>query len=862
MSPPDGNYDPFAAAGLVYAPQSSAAPLASNVPAPAMAAQVPTTQSMPAASPVVSGNVASVPTLDFTLNAQSPENLAREQYENKLTQTRLQSATPTPNIDVLTPQSVTPAPNAGASVPAVSPTPIASGTPIAAPSAAPAYDPFAAAGLVYAPKVAAQTPPAQPISAPAPNAQLQANYDAANPTARAASNIAEGAFQALPFANDAAAALDVPISYLPTPVAQALTGGIVQNDNGETLAQRYATNLAAERGDRDVVSNNAPVEYYGGQLAGSLALPMGAADQIGGAAARVLPGAFNGPLAQAAIGNATLGAGYGTLYGAGEGDTLQQRLTNAEHGAELGGVAGAAIPIVAHGISALGTGIKNAVGGFINPTATAAAHVQNAIQSDIANGSAAMSPADVAAAQAAGQPVVVGDVGGTETQRLARAAANVSPDAQAALSAPTSERFGTQNTRFSDFVKKITDSDLNIPNMKEDLATKSKGKISAAYQKAYEAGDSGVWNDELASLVQAPDMKAALADADRKGANAAVLDKNQIVRSPFTRDANGNVHLAKQPDGSTAIPTLRYWDQVKRALDDKINVAMRAGNKEDARDFIALKNKLLEQLNTVPGYEDARLGAFKYFKADNAIDAGANFLSQTKSSAIDAMKAAIAKMSPEEKAGFAKGLASAIVQKSENISERRNIISLFNNPATRAKFIAGLGADTANQIDAYLLRESAMDQLRTAVGGNSTTARQLGDLGKAGHGLAGMIGHAVKSPIGGAIAGGVYEYEKNGPDPLAILKGAALGGLAGALGHAVDKNNYKIMTQVGKMLASDNPADIQKAIKVVSKNTAMMGALRRVEGALSLSSGRNPQIQSEPQQQNNTIPNAIPQGAQ
>jgi hypothetical protein len=659
----------------------------------------------------------------------------------------------------------------------------------------------------------------------------QASRRAMNPTLRAIDATGRGIANAVPFMSDIAAAGDTAVSYLPQSIRQYIPGVPTNDQSSETWSQRYSENLARQRSINATDETDLPVESYGGQFAGALALPVGGVNKIANFASRYVPLAAARSLASGAV-----GAGYGALYGAGSGTDLADRAQRAETGALYGGIGGAIVP-AATGL------IGSVVSPFVNKVSPAVSKIGNALQRDVASG-AAMAPEDIAAAQASGQPLAVADIGGEATRALARSAANLSPEARAALSNTVNDRFAQQGPRFSSFLKGMFGTDLNNATALTDLAEKSKATVGPLYKQAYAEGENGVWNDTLANLVQAPDMRGAIADAAKKGANTQVLQKiasgaspaepPPIIRNPFVSDAEGNLSLKVGENGQPMTPNLQFWDQVKRALQDKIDSARASRNMEDARDFGQLKSALVNQLDAaVPTYADARMGAFQKFGAENALEAGQNFVGMTKSLDIDQMKASLAKMSPEQKSFFAQGMASQIAQKAENSSERRNIIGLFDSPATREKMQAGLGMNNANQIEAFLRREAIMDRLRTSLG-NSTTARQLAELGMAGApGIFGMIRHAAANPTAGAIAGATTSYYNNGLDPVAMAKGAMTGALGGLLVKHVEGLHQASAQRIGELLASTNPEDVRRAIQAVSRQPKLLHGFRRIDHALT-----------------------------
>lgn len=115
-----------------------------------------------------------------------------------------------------------------------------------------------------------------------------------------------------PFMDDTAAFLDT------------ITG----RGEGASFGERYANNLAVQRGVNDAADARNPFASYGAQLAGAAVLPVGNMAAPANALTRFGRGA-------------AVGAGYGAAYGAGQGDMdLQDRLQRAATGAAIGGAVG------------------------------------------------------------------------------------------------------------------------------------------------------------------------------------------------------------------------------------------------------------------------------------------------------------------------------------------------------------------------------------------------------------------------------------------------------------------------------------------------------------------------------------------
>jgi hypothetical protein len=127
--------------------------------------------------------------------------------------------------------------------------------------------------------------------------------DRQGPIEQFARTVGRGLSRAIPFADDLSAGMNT-------------LGGMA----GTMPERSFQENLDRQRGYNRADEQDRPVEAYGSQLAGGLALPVPAA------------GIAKGALA---------GAGYGAAYGLGSGDDLKDRLGKAATGAAIGAPLGA-----------------------------------------------------------------------------------------------------------------------------------------------------------------------------------------------------------------------------------------------------------------------------------------------------------------------------------------------------------------------------------------------------------------------------------------------------------------------------------------------------------------------------------------
>lgn len=575
-----------------------------------------------------------------------------------------------------------------------------------------------------------------------------------------------------------------------------LIGGAVKYWTGQPEAQKaYDAATTRERAETKTAEEQHPIASIAGNVAGAVALPIGAA-----ANAATLPGRM-------ATG-AAVGAGLGGLSGVGEGsgvaDSLTRGATGAALGGALGGVAPAAIEGVIRGTRAAAAPIANTIRGIRNPEDEAARRVATSIQRDMQadpNAVSRLTPQEFAASRQSGGPATIMDVGGETTRALARSAANTSPEGRAALSRTINDRYEGQSDRVTGWMRNA----FNFPDadaQSKALTEVAKSVNKPAYAKAYAEGRVGVWDDELSELSQAPVVQeavsAALKQAQNKSASGA------LNNSTIDRWSNSGK------------PTLEFWDLVKRQIDQEVNVAKRAGRNEDVATLTEVKNVIVSKLDdAVPSYAKARAGAAHFFDAQDSLEAGKNYV--TKNVPNSDVRRALAHMTPTERQLFQDGFVSEYIANLNKIGDRRSVLNkIGESPAAREKLTIALGKEKTAELEAGLRVEGIMDLARNAVQGNSTTARQLAELG---------------------LAGGTYGLGTGGdilnPNPSALLNAALVYGAARGKG----KINENVSRKVAEMLTSSDPAKLLQGIRVVTRNQNLFNSLRSADKGLARVSG-------------------------
>lgn len=617
-------------------------------------------------------------------------------------------------------------------------------------------------------------------------------------TGQAAPSMAEGVTRAaargVPILGGLANKADAAFNAALAPAIDPLLPDSMEKLPEKTFGERYKHALDIQEGKDKSFAEEHPTTDALAEIAGGVAATgAAAATQTG---ARIL-GLTGRTLPQMMARGAVSGAGIDATDAAVRGE-------NPTTAGGIGGAIGTVSPVAGRVANAvIGRPVANTIRGILHPGEEAERRVAGALDRDIRTGSQGLNSQQFVDAQQGGQPTALMDIGGETTRALARSAANTSPEGRSTLNRLIDQRFESQAPRLADWLN----STFHYPNadaQQEALDQVARTVNRPAYAKAYSEGSNLKFDENLEQISQAQVVQDAIRKAMVSAKNDAAKLGFTPPKNPFQFDKDGRLKLRTNPDGSVMEPNLQFWDIVKRNLD-------RTGTRE-AQDWSRVLRQHLDDL--VPSYGQARAGAAKFFGAGDAMEAGQNFVGASQRFGIPEARKALAKMSPNERQLFQDGYVSRLVQKIENVGDRRSVVNQIDkSPAAREEINVALGRDKAGELLTRLHVENIMDMARSTVQGNSTTARQLVELG---------------------LAGGVGGYESYQGDPQALMHAALVYGAA--RGHRVI--DERVAREVAKLLVSDDVRQLQKGIRLLSRNQNMLGAIRNADAGLAAIAAR------------------------
>lgn len=587
------------------------------------------------------------------------------------------------------------------------------------------------------------------------------------------------------------------IGALTDSIAQGMTFNLSDEiaaglSTGFGFAGDYDNALQAER-DRMAANREAnPGTALIGEIGGALATGAGLIK----AGASLVPRFANAGLKTRIGAGAAEGAAYGAAYGAG-GATggAVDRAEGAVSGALFGGAVGGAVPVAGAALRGAGEAAYNAIAprvrGVLDPSGEAARRVGEAFKRDAQMKQFPLSKTDEAAGLVPGQDVRNFDRGGETVRALGRSIANQSPESRGVMQRVIGDRFEGQAARLKYKIEDIVGGKVDDLAFQDALLSRASRENKTAYDAAF-AQNFGPQHsmkfDEIAQRVPAEAMRNALRVAKAEG-------------RPFGEQLVASIDDAANTVVFRRTPSIREWHYIQRGLRSAADTAYRGGAGEVGTAYKALHKELLSAMDVAnPAYQNARQGAAKFFQADDALEAGRKYVTQNKD--IRQATAALGRMKPSEKEAFKIGFTGELMERIGQTSERRNIINqIFSTPNAKAKIDSVLGPKAARELESFVKVETAVDMMRGAMG-NSTTARQLVELG-----LGAGAGYSYSGDLSGAVAG------------AALAKGLRIAGV---------KAEENVLRGVAKILLSPNRSELAAAAKSLAKSREYQRVLDQV----------------------------------
>lgn len=494
----------------------------------------------------------------------------------------------------------------------------------------------------------------------------------------------------------------------------SLSGGTFRDTYNREVEDVRTANRAARQAN--------PLAYIGGEVAGGLALPMGAVGTAARGAAQA--GRAVSSIARAARG-AKAGAAYGGLYGlgtatGGDGPIAQQaaqRVTQAIPSAVTGAAVGAVAPFAIDAGANLIKGVTNPLRAAMAPRATAEQKVGEALLRDFGDRESLgqiLPTLDrkLQAARATKPGVMLADLGGQNTRDLLRSATNLPSTASSRLQKTLDRRQSYQWSRIERDVSQTLADGNEFGRVMDQITGQLKKTGSREFEAAYNVQMTPRAFGEVEAFL------------GQRGYMGRIAEKT-----------------AESVQGMTGVPLqqMRPYEimhRVKMELDREIGRLKRGQADAKAnwtlRDLVQLKQEFVGMLSKHnPQFRKALTVYGDEASLRTALERGAD---DFKTMSPGELGVVMRGMTKPEQSMFRMGAARSLFDQIEKSNVTRDRTeSLFSSPEVQKK-LRSLFPDSRqfNELRRRLVLEAKMADTRKAVQGNSTTSKQLAQGQEAG----------------------------------------------------------------------------------------------------------------------------------
>jgi len=504
-------------------------------------------------------------------------------------------------------------------------------------------------------------------------------------------------------------------------------------------------------------------------------------------------------IASPAARTAATGALAGGVAGIGSGEDFTGRVQNAMTGVGLGAGLGAGVYGGAKAGRWLGD-VFTAKGAEMRPEEYADYAAQMLSRKAAEGGLDAAGIRDLATmSEQYGVPFSIGTAS-PELARLTEMAVNTPSGAREDLVRGLVERQAGAGERVEQRIR----SSIPTPDYfasEENIIQTLRNNAKQAYGAV---NDVEIRDPVIMGILNAPDIKGAYADAlanVRRDMDAAKLrgeDPAQYnLRQVFEPILDAEGALVGLGNVPTAIPDIRTLNQIKIALDRRIDGLYSTGKGGEATALKGLRNAFVDRLDQVgpPEYRAAR----QQFKGDieikEALENGRNANKMRWQEVNRFVKDA----SPGEVQAFKTGYVQRLMQGFEDTSRNRNFAKeIVDNASQRKKLQAIMDPGEFQVFDAAMRLEADNFNRISRITGGSQTAGRLADRADFEQQLA-----------GGNVDDAVSMLLNPSPGNIAQRALRLLGNMRNA---NVSRGAY---TQLARLLKAGKPDEIEEALRTL-----------------------------------------------
>ncbi len=435
---------------------------------------------------------------------------------------------------------------------------------------------------------------------------------------------------------------------------------------------------------------NFPVQSTANKLIGGAMIPVGAAAKTPGYVAKVAEAAKVGiPLSAVDAGLRTDGDVM---------DRLEASLAGGAAGAVAAPIAGGAGYVLGKTGDKLAAKVAQAKSSKVLEKPIDQLPKSNAYQLKKALGDKERANKVLQEAQDKG--MTLAETGNDNVNRVLQAAEMASPDARTTISNFREKFEGELPQRVEQELDKV-------------LHTQSGMKSIPEMQDFYNAQAKPLYDQANATKVPVDLLRPD--NADGFYGNALIADAADKATKNYARTFGGR--------GDVKVDDLQFWDGVKRVIDDEINIAEKAGEKNVARNLKAAKSELVGKLDELsPVYKQARAVASNTPAVEKAEGVAEKIFNSNMTP--ESLSKQIGEMTPAELDAVKIGIRNKITSMMNTKIDPSTGFSKLLTPQAQKNLKLLLGDDAANELIDFAKRTHATKMaLYAAKGGSQTGVR-------------------------------------------------------------------------------------------------------------------------------------------
>jgi len=301
-----------------------------------------------------------------------------------------------------------------------------------------------------------------------------------------------------------------------------------------------------------------------------------------------------------------------------------------------------------------------------------------------------------------------------------------------------------------------------IPTIERDAAKKLNARQKDQSTRLIEAFDDSTGtsqlnaSDEIARLntTLKPEIDSLFAQARAKDLQLSENLTELLAGKSSLGKARekAEIRLEDKRAAGDDISNIDVIDATKQELDDQINVAIRQGENNKVRDLVRLKRVMIDEADaSIPEYKQARDLFAGKANLENAAASGEQYF-KLKPREIDDL---VGTMGESEARMFKLGAKQAVLDKVDTLAINADSVKRLFGKQGDVQKLKGIFKDDAafDNFSNTLEREATFALTRRAAQANSTTPKQIADIGNAQQALE-IAGTSLVDPItGGARFG-------------------------------------------------------------------------------------------------------------